>query len=114
MRTSACAGGMMSAHSTAARKIAFMIAVRIMSRAPSNSIGNELANGDPCHKVPSPGRAGNAGFGKCGRPATIRAVLAIALDLAPDAALRFVIDPVSSPRIDRLENGWCVGAVNQR
>jgi alpha-ribazole phosphatase len=45
---------------------------------------------------------------------TIRAVLAIALDLAPDAALRFVIDPLSLTRIDRLENGWRVAAVNQR
>ena len=45
---------------------------------------------------------------------TIRAVLAIALDLAPDSALRFVIDPLSLTRIDRLSNGWRVGAVNQR
>jgi alpha-ribazole phosphatase len=45
---------------------------------------------------------------------TIRALLAIALDLAPDAALRFVIDPLSLTRIDRLENGWRVVAVNQR
>jgi alpha-ribazole phosphatase len=45
---------------------------------------------------------------------TIRAALAIALDLAPDAALRFVIDPLSLTRIDRLENGWRVVAVNQR
>ena len=45
---------------------------------------------------------------------TIRAVLAIALDLAPDAALRFVIDPLSVTRIDRLESGWRVVAVNQR
>jgi alpha-ribazole phosphatase len=45
---------------------------------------------------------------------TIRAVLAIALDLAPDNALRFVIDPLSLTRIDRLENGWRVVAVNQR
>ncbi len=45
---------------------------------------------------------------------TIRAVLAIALDLAPDAALRFVIDPLSLTRIDRLESGWRVVAVNQR
>jgi alpha-ribazole phosphatase len=44
---------------------------------------------------------------------TIRAVLAIALDLAPDAALRFVIDPLSLTRIDRLENGWRVVAVNR-
>jgi alpha-ribazole phosphatase len=45
---------------------------------------------------------------------TIRAALAIALDLAPDAALRFVIDPLSLTRIDRLENGWRVVAVNRR
>ena len=45
---------------------------------------------------------------------TIRAALAIALDLAPDSALRFVIDPLSLTRIDRLANGWRVGAVNQR
>jgi alpha-ribazole phosphatase len=45
---------------------------------------------------------------------TIRAALAIALDLAPDSALRFVIDPLSLTRIDRLENGWRVVAVNQR
>lgn len=45
---------------------------------------------------------------------TIRAVLAIALDLSPDAALRFVIDPLSLTRIDRLERGWRVVAVNQR
>jgi alpha-ribazole phosphatase len=44
---------------------------------------------------------------------TIRAALAIALDLAPDAALRFVIDPLSLTRIDRLENGWRVVAVNR-
>ena len=45
---------------------------------------------------------------------TIRAVLAIALDLAPDSALRFVIDPLSLTRIDRLQDGWRVVAVNQR
>jgi alpha-ribazole phosphatase len=45
---------------------------------------------------------------------TIRAVLAIALDLTPDSALRFVIDPLSLTRIDRLANGWRVVAVNQR
>ncbi|KRR22131.1 alpha-ribazole phosphatase [Bradyrhizobium lablabi] len=44
---------------------------------------------------------------------TIRAVLAIALDLAPEQALRFVIDPLSLTRIDRLENGWRVVAVNR-
>jgi alpha-ribazole phosphatase len=45
---------------------------------------------------------------------TIRAVLAVVLDLAPDAALRFVIDPLSLTRIDRLEGGWRVVAVNRR
>jgi alpha-ribazole phosphatase len=45
---------------------------------------------------------------------TIRALLAIALDLSPDAALRFVIDPLSLTRIDRLANGFRVVAVNQR
>jgi alpha-ribazole phosphatase len=45
---------------------------------------------------------------------TIRAVLALALDLAPDSALRFVIDPLSLTRIDRLAGGWRVIAVNQR
>jgi alpha-ribazole phosphatase len=38
----------------------------------------------------------------------------IALDLSPDAALRFVIDPLSLTRIDRLEGGWRVVAVNRR
>jgi alpha-ribazole phosphatase len=45
---------------------------------------------------------------------TIRAALAIALDLKPDGALRFVIDPLSLTRIDRLDNGWRVVVVNQR
>jgi len=45
---------------------------------------------------------------------TIRAVLAIALDLAPDAALSFAIDPLSLTRIDRLANGWRIVAINQR
>jgi len=45
---------------------------------------------------------------------TIRAVLALALDLTPDSALRFVIDPLSLTRIDRLDGGWRVVAVNQR
>ena len=44
---------------------------------------------------------------------TIRAVLAIALDLTPDSALRFVIDPLSLTRIDRLATGWRVVCVNQ-
>jgi alpha-ribazole phosphatase len=45
---------------------------------------------------------------------TIRAALAIALDLNPDGALRFVIDPLSLTRIDRLDKSWRVVAVNQR
>lgn len=45
---------------------------------------------------------------------TIRAVLCIALDLTPEAALRFVIDPLSLTRIDRLAAGWRVVSVNQR
>jgi alpha-ribazole phosphatase len=44
---------------------------------------------------------------------TIRAALAIALDLAPEAALRFVIDPLSLTRIDRLGDHWRVMSVNQ-
>jgi alpha-ribazole phosphatase len=44
---------------------------------------------------------------------TIRAVLAIALELSPDNALRFAIDPLSLTRIDRLEDGWRVVGVNQ-
>src|SRR6202171_247134 len=44
---------------------------------------------------------------------TIRAVLAIALDLAPDGALRFVIDPLSLTRIDRLDGGWRGGGGHQ-
>jgi len=49
-----------------------------------------------------------------GHSGTIRAVLAIALELTPDSALRFVIDPLSLTRIDRLKVGWRVVAVNQR
>ncbi|WP_441235088.1 histidine phosphatase family protein [Bradyrhizobium sp. 930_D9_N1_4] len=45
---------------------------------------------------------------------TIRAALCIALDLTPQAALRFVIDPLSLTRVDRLANGWRVVSVNQR
>jgi alpha-ribazole phosphatase len=45
---------------------------------------------------------------------TIRAALAIALDLSADAALRFVIDPLSLTRIDWLDSGWRVGGVNQK
>jgi alpha-ribazole phosphatase len=45
---------------------------------------------------------------------TIRGVLAIALELSPDHALRFAIDPLSLTRIDRLESGWRVVGVNGR
>ncbi|WP_439374445.1 histidine phosphatase family protein [Bradyrhizobium sp. DASA03120] len=45
---------------------------------------------------------------------TIRAALCTALDLLPEAALRFVIDPLSLTRIDRLASGWRVVSVNQR
>jgi alpha-ribazole phosphatase len=44
---------------------------------------------------------------------TIRAALCIALDIAPAAALRFVIEPLSITRIERLRNGWRVASVNQ-
>ncbi|HMJ41082.1 MAG TPA: histidine phosphatase family protein [Pseudolabrys sp.] len=44
---------------------------------------------------------------------TIRAALAIALEMAPESALRFAIDPLSLTRIDRLTNGWRVVCVNR-
>lgn len=44
---------------------------------------------------------------------TIRAVLAITLGMPPDAALSFVIDPLSLTRIDRLAGGWRVVCVNR-
>jgi alpha-ribazole phosphatase len=44
---------------------------------------------------------------------TIRAALCVALDLTPEAALRFVIAPLSITRIDRLSKGWRVVSVNQ-
>jgi alpha-ribazole phosphatase len=42
----------------------------------------------------------------------VRAALAIALEMAPEQALRFVIDPLSLTRIDRLAGGWRVISVN--
>ena len=45
---------------------------------------------------------------------TIRAALSIALGIEPEAALRFVIDPLSLTRIDRLDGAWRVVSVNQR
>jgi alpha-ribazole phosphatase len=44
---------------------------------------------------------------------TVRAALAIALDLSPEAALRFAIDPLSLTRIDRVAGGWRVVGVNR-
>jgi alpha-ribazole phosphatase len=44
---------------------------------------------------------------------TIRAALALALEMPPDNALRFVIDPLSLTRLDRLDNAWRVIAVNR-
>jgi alpha-ribazole phosphatase len=44
---------------------------------------------------------------------TIRAALCAALEIEPEAALRFVIDPLSLTRIDRLDGGWRVVCVNQ-
>jgi len=44
---------------------------------------------------------------------TIRAALAIALELSPDKALSFVIAPLSLTLIDRLDTGWRVVAVNR-
>ena len=49
---------------------------------------------------------------------TIRAVLALALDLDPEAALAFTIENCSITRIDRIDgpgmgHGWRVGRVNQ-
>lgn len=44
---------------------------------------------------------------------TIRAALAIALELVPETALRLVVDPLSVTRIDRLRTGWRVMSVNQ-
>ena len=44
---------------------------------------------------------------------TIRAALAIALEMAPESALRFAIDPLSLTRIDRLVSGWRVCCVNR-
>lgn len=43
---------------------------------------------------------------------TIRAVLAVALDLACERALRFVVDPLSLTRLDRIGDAWRVVAVN--
>lgn len=43
---------------------------------------------------------------------TIRAILAIALDIPAESALRFVIDPLSLTEIDRLDQGWRIRRIN--
>jgi alpha-ribazole phosphatase len=43
---------------------------------------------------------------------TVRAALAIALEIAPESALRFRVDPLSLTRIDRAESYWSVLCVN--
>jgi alpha-ribazole phosphatase len=43
---------------------------------------------------------------------TIRAALAFALGIPPQAALNFAIEPLSLTRIDWLGAGWRVGGVN--
>jgi alpha-ribazole phosphatase len=43
---------------------------------------------------------------------TIRAALAIALELSPEQALRFSIEPLSLTRIDLVAGGWRVVGVN--
>ncbi len=43
---------------------------------------------------------------------TIRAALAIALELTPEQALRFTVEPLSLTRIDRVAGGWRVVGVN--
>ncbi|HEY0911232.1 MAG TPA: histidine phosphatase family protein, partial [Bradyrhizobium sp.] len=44
---------------------------------------------------------------------TVRAALAIALDLSPETALRFALDPLSLTRIDKVAGGWRVVGVNR-
>lgn len=59
------------------------------------------------HKLP----AGNVVL--VAHSGTVRAALAIALDIAPERALRFAVDPLSLTRIDRLARGWRVVCVNR-
>lgn len=84
---------------------------------------------DPAHKKPPGGESFDHQVARVGlglsrigagsatlvvHSGTIRAALCVALDLTPQAALRFVIDPLSLTRIDRLAAGWRVVGVNQR
>jgi alpha-ribazole phosphatase len=43
---------------------------------------------------------------------TIRAALAVALDISPEAALAFVIEPLSLTRLDAMQGSWRVMGVN--
>ncbi len=43
---------------------------------------------------------------------TIRAALALALDIPPESALGFAVDPLSLTRIDSVHGGWRVCGVN--
>ena len=42
-----------------------------------------------------------------------KAALAVALELSPEQALRFAIEPLSLTRIDRVAGGWRVVGVNR-
>ena len=44
---------------------------------------------------------------------SIRAALALALNLEPEMALRFAVEPLSLTRIDAVLGGWRVDGVNQ-
>jgi len=44
---------------------------------------------------------------------TVRAALAVALGISAETALAFVIDPWSLTRLDRLDGGWRIVAVNR-
>jgi len=44
---------------------------------------------------------------------SIRAALALALDIHPESALRFAVEPLSITRIDAVPGGWRVVGVNQ-
>jgi alpha-ribazole phosphatase len=43
---------------------------------------------------------------------TVRAALAVALDLKPEQALRFAVKPLSLTRLDSTSAGWRVETVN--
>lgn len=43
---------------------------------------------------------------------TIRAAMAVALDMLPEAALRLAVEPLSLTRIDAIGESWRVGGLN--